>query len=81
MTSNFDYYILAYPIAGTRWLHTDGETKNDKPQRAVFSFDPEHALLEKRQVELAMAIEEAQQLVPKPKLIVFTGFTWNYLYH
>ena len=46
------------PLAGTRWLHADAETKEDKPQRVVVSFGPEHAPLEQRQV--ALAIEEAQ---------------------
>jgi adenine-specific DNA-methyltransferase len=63
------------PLAGTRWLHADGETKEDPPQRVVVSFGPEHAPLEQRQVELA--IEEAQQLVPKPKIIVFAAFQFD----
>ena len=41
------------PLAGTRWLHADAETKGAKPQRVVFSFGPEYSLLEQRQVELA----------------------------
>ncbi len=40
--------------------------------RVVVSFGPEHGPLEPRQV--AQAIEEAQTLVPKPKLIVFAAF-------
>ena len=62
-------------LPGTRWLHADGETKEDKPQRVVVSFGPEHAPLEKRQV--ALAIEEAQKLVPKPKIIVFATFQFD----
>ena len=45
------------------------------PQRIVVSFGPEHAPLEQRQV--AQAIEEAQTLVPKPKLIVFAAFQFD----
>jgi type III restriction enzyme len=41
----------------------------------VVSFGPEHAPLEQRQVELA--IEEAQQLVPKPRIIVFAAFQFD----
>jgi len=63
------------PLPGCRWLHADGETKEDKPQRIVISFGPEHAPLEQRQV--AQAIEEAQTLVPKPKLIVFAAFHFD----
>jgi adenine-specific DNA-methyltransferase len=86
-------YILfsrVEPLAGTRWLHAEAETKpNDKgadrvkdpegiygkPQRTVLSFGPEHAPLEQKQVELA--IEEAQTLVPKPKIIVFAAFQFD----
>ncbi|HQK34793.1 MAG TPA: site-specific DNA-methyltransferase [Spirochaetales bacterium] len=77
------------PLPGCRWLHADGETRpNDEdadsereiapaynPMRVVVSFGPEHAPLEQRQV--AQAIEEAQTLVPKPKLIVFAAFQFD----
>ena len=77
------------PLPGCRWLHADGETKPSEegadtvkdegtayvPQRIVVSFGPEHAPLEQRQVELA--IEEAQSLVPKPKMIVFAAFQFD----
>ncbi len=77
------------PLAGTRWLHAEGETRpNDQgadsvreeqpgaqPERVVVSFGPEHAPLEQRQVDLA--IEEAQTLVPKPKIIVFAAFQFD----
>ncbi|MDQ1271357.1 MAG: adenine-specific DNA-methyltransferase, partial [Thermodesulfobacteriota bacterium] len=78
------------PLPGTRWLQAEAETKpNDlgtdticdpkiiygQPQRVVISFGPEHAPLEQRQV--ALAIEEAQRLVPKPNIIVFTSFQFD----
>ena len=63
------------PLPGTRWLHADGETKEDEPKRVVVSFGPEYAPLEQRQVELA--IEEAQRLVPRPKLIAFAAFQFD----
>jgi adenine-specific DNA-methyltransferase len=63
------------PLPGTRWLHADAESKENKPQRMVVSFGPEHAPLEPRQVELA--IEEAQALVPKPSVIVFAAFQFD----
>jgi adenine-specific DNA-methyltransferase len=43
--------------------------------RVVVSFGPEHAPLEQRQVQRAW--EEAQQLVPKPKLLVFAAFQFD----
>lgn len=63
------------PLAGTRWLHADAETKEDKPQRVVVSFGPEHAPLEQRQVELAL--DEAETLRPKPHIVVFAAFQFD----
>jgi adenine-specific DNA-methyltransferase len=77
------------PLPGCRHLHADGETRPSgegkdsvrekgtayAPQRIVVSFGPEHAPLEQRRV--AQAIEEAQTLVPKPKLIVFAAFQFD----
>ncbi|TEB09342.1 site-specific DNA-methyltransferase [Pelotomaculum propionicicum] len=63
------------PLPGTTWLHADGETKEEQPKRAVVSFGPEHAPLEQRQV--ALAIEEAQNLIPRPQLIVFASFQFD----
>ena len=61
------------PLAGTRWIHADAETKEGK--KVVISFGPEYAPLEQRQIELA--IEEAQQLVPKPKIVIFASFEFD----
>jgi adenine-specific DNA-methyltransferase len=77
------------PLPGCRWLHSDGETRPSNegadrvretgpayaPQRIVISFGPEYAPLE--QCQVAQAIEEAQTLVPKPKLIVFAAFQFD----
>jgi len=63
------------PLAGTRWLHADAETKGAKPERVVISFGPEHGPLEQRQVE--MAWEEARTLNPKPSMIVFAAFQFD----
>jgi adenine-specific DNA-methyltransferase len=77
------------PLPGCRHLHADAETRpSDEgadsvreegiayaPQRVVVSFGPEHAPLEQRQV--AHAIEEAQTLVPRPKLIAFAAFQFD----
>jgi len=62
-------------MAGTRWLQADAETKEDKPQRVVVSFGPEHAPLEQRQV--ALAIQEAEKMRPAPKMIVFAAFQFD----
>ena len=63
------------PLGGTHWLHADAESKEAIPQRVVVSFGPEYAPMEQRQV--ALAIEEAQSLVPKPKIIVFAAFQFD----
>ncbi len=63
------------PLAGTRWLHADAETKGVKPERVVISFGPEHSLLEQRQVELAW--QEARTLSPRPSIIVFAAFEFD----
>lgn len=62
-------------LQGTHWLHAEAETKEDNPQKAVISFGPEHAPLEQRQV--ALAIEESLNLVPKPKVIIFAAFEFD----
>jgi adenine-specific DNA-methyltransferase len=63
------------PLPGTRWLHVDAETKEDKPQRVVVSFGPQHAPLEQRQVGLALG--EAETLRPKPRIVVFAAFQFD----
>jgi adenine-specific DNA-methyltransferase len=69
------HFSRVEPLAGTRWLHADAETKGTKPERVVFSFGPEHGPLEQRQVE--MAWEEARTLIPKPSIIVFAAFQFD----
>jgi adenine-specific DNA-methyltransferase len=63
------------PMGGTRWLHADAETKGYKADRGVISFGPEHAPLEQRQV--ALALEEAEHLIPKPKIVLFAAFEFD----
>jgi adenine-specific DNA-methyltransferase len=63
------------PFPGTKWLHAEAETKEDKPQRVLVSFGPEYAPLEQRQVELALG--EAETLRPKPKMVVFAAFQFD----
>ena len=71
-----------------RWLHAEGETRPDNRGAAevregpattrtevVVAFGPDHTPLEQRQV--ALAIEEAQTLVPRPKIIVFAAFQFD----
>ncbi len=82
------HFSRVEPLAGARWLQADAETTpNDLgantvkegaaayAQRAVISFGPEHAPLERRQVELAW--EEARKLVPRPGMIIFAAFQFD----
>ena len=72
-------FVRLEPLPGCHWLHADGETRSDNTEtdseRVVISFGPDHAPLEQRQV--ALAIEEAQSLVPRPKIIVFAAFQFD----
>lgn len=61
-------------LPGTRYLHCTG-TMADTGERVVVSFGPEYAALERRQVELAM--REAGELFPRPKMIVFCAFVFD----
>lgn len=63
------------PLGATRYLQAEGETREKDPKRVAISFGPAYAPLEQKQVELA--IEEAQKLVPKPKIIVFASFQFD----
>lgn len=63
------------PLPGTRYLHAEAETMDDEPKRTVISFGPEHAPLEQRQVQLAL--EEANHLIPPPKMLIFAAFQFD----
>ena len=76
------------PLPGLRYLHADGESLPNEAgadsiregpaqasQRVVVSFGPEHAPLEQRQVN--QALQEAQTLVPQPRVIVFAAFQFD----
>jgi adenine-specific DNA-methyltransferase len=61
-------------LPGTKHLHCTG-TMSETGERVVVSFGPEYAALEQRQVELAM--REAGELFPRPKMIVFCAFAFD----
>jgi adenine-specific DNA-methyltransferase len=61
-------------LPDTRYLHATGNLAETN-ERVVVSFGPEHGALEQRQVEMAM--REAGELFPRPKMIVFTAFVFD----
>ena len=62
------------PLPGAKYIHATGTVAKGGDKVAV-SFGPEHAALEQRQVEIAM--REAGELFPLPKLLVFCAFTFD----
>ncbi|GAB2660682.1 site-specific DNA-methyltransferase [Arenimonas aestuarii] len=62
------------PLPDMPHLHCTGYLA-ESGERVVVSFGPEYAALEQRQVELAM--REAGDLFPRPKMIVFCAFTFD----
>ncbi|WP_018138833.1 MULTISPECIES: site-specific DNA-methyltransferase [unclassified Thioalkalivibrio] len=61
-------------LPGTQYLHAVG-TLAETGERVAVSFGPEYAALEQRQVEIAK--NEAGDLFPLPKLLVFCAFTFD----
>jgi len=61
-------------LPDVKYLHASG-TIADTGERVVVSFGPEYSLLEQRQVEMAM--REASELFPRPKMILFCGFDFD----
>ena len=57
-----------------KYIHASG-TVAETGERVVVSFGPEYSLLEQRQVEMAM--REAGELFPRPKMILFCGFDFD----
>lgn len=62
------------PLPGARYIHAVG-TVVETGDKAAVSFGPEHAALEQRQVEIAM--REAGELFPLPKILMFCAFTFD----
>ena len=61
-------------LPDVKYIHASG-TVAETGERVVVSFGPEYSLLEQRQVEMAM--REAGELFPRPKMILFCGFDFD----
>lgn len=63
------------PLSGTTFLQAEAETKEDVPRRAVICFADETKPMDSRMVKLAL--DEAEELRPSPKLIIFAAFQFD----
>ena len=64
------------PMAGTRFLHAEGEILEDgKQKKVLISFGPDYGALEQRHVE--EAVNEARSLSEKPDLLIFAAFHFD----
>lgn len=63
------------PLSGTTYLQAEAETKEDIPRRAVICFADETRPMDSRIV--ALALTEAEDLRPSPKLIIFAAFQFD----
>ena len=62
-------------LEGTQFLQASAETKGDDPQHAVVCFASETQPMDSRMV--AMALDEAENLRPSPKMIIFAAFQFD----
>lgn len=67
------HFTYVKALEGTRHVQALAETKNEKSQKVLIVFGPEHAPLEQRTVELA--IDEARFL--KPDILLFCAFQFD----
>src|SRR5690606_32799136 len=64
---NIIQFTRVEPLAGTKYIQAEAETKEDVPKKVLVVFGPEHAPLEQRMVENAW--QEARAL--KPDMLLF----------
>jgi adenine-specific DNA-methyltransferase len=67
------YFSRVEALSGTKYIQAQAETKNEKPEKVLVAFGPEHAPLEQRMVELA--IDEARFI--KPDILLFCAFQFD----
>lgn len=66
-------FVRVELLKSTRHLHAEAETTDGK--RVLVGFGPDHAPLDQKQVE--MALEEAGNIKPAPKLVLFAAFQFD----
>ena len=70
---NIIQFTRVEPLAGTKYIQAEAETKEDVPKKVLVVFGPEHAPLEQRMVENAW--QEARAL--KPDMLLFCAFQFD----
>lgn len=70
---NVIQFTRVEPLAGTKYIQSEAETKEDIPKKVLVVFGPEHAPLEQRMVENAW--QEARAF--KPDILLFCAFQFD----
>jgi adenine-specific DNA-methyltransferase len=68
-------FLSIEPLPGTSYMQALGVTKDERQERVLICFGPEHAPLEQRVVELA--IEEAESIRPSASILLFCAFAFE----
>jgi adenine-specific DNA-methyltransferase len=75
LNGNVIKFSRVEPLVGTKFLHAEATTVEERSRRVAVSFGPDYAPLEQRQVEAAW--EEARKLDPRPDIILFAAFQFD----
>ncbi|NDV42062.1 site-specific DNA-methyltransferase [Flagellimonas sediminis] len=70
---NIIQFTRVEPLAGTKYIQAEAETKEDTPKKVLVVFGPEHAPLEQRMVENAW--QESRAL--RPDMLLFCAFQFD----
>ena len=59
----------------TKWIHAEGETKEEIPKHVLIAFGDRYSPLKKKQVHKALF--EAQQIIPPPDILLFIAYQFD----
>ncbi len=68
-------FLSIESLPGTSYMQALGITKDERQERVLICFGPEHAPLEQRVVELA--IDEAGSIYPSASILLFCAFAFE----
>lgn len=63
------------PLEGSSFFQAEGETKEERPKRAIICFGSETKTMDARYID--MALNEAQNMRPTPGYIIFAAFQFG----